>query len=164
MRLSITASLIREVFDWPKEICKTIGYFLGTDMFLVPGDRFSKIESLGCDDRRPHTVCMPRGQKVKTYEVLSVTPCFANLRLVEEYRLFSYCFKFYLPCFRVINVRRGIERMNGVAFCQNDHIAERYAEAISNAVTIQSFYHLRYDAEKKEIIVCPASSDKSEST
>ena len=101
IKLSKTATLLLDVSDFPREVCKLIGIFSGHDMGLLPGEEFYRLETLPYHQIPAWfdpSVLFQLGEGpyvpvelflLKVYIVQRVTACRAFTRQIHEYRMYT---------------------------------------------------------------------------
>jgi len=172
MKLSLTALFLQDAYNIPQPLAKLIGMFAGTDMFLLPGDKFTKVikihnlivrwleNSLGT-----YGWVSIGGIKIMNYEVNRVTPCFAYVRQLKV----VWCFyeleakiQYGGSCFKTVWSVDPTKShtcwlkhtfRTGVAFCQNDIVPEELAQAVRTAKIVTCLHDVRFDRLRRKLLV-----------
>ena len=174
MKLSKTATLLHEVFDFPREVCKLIGIFSGHDMGLLPGQEFYRFQTL--PDHQisvwdPSVLFqLEEGPYVpvslfllKVYIVQRVTACRAFTRQVHEYRMYTTdtgvqgCFKKgCVPANE--NDRRHNYIFAPTQICT--WLSETVLQQMEEAVEVPFFDQVRFVHTHNQFVNGPSSRDE----
>ena len=165
MKLSRTANLLHNEYDFPRPLARLIGGFVGTDISFLPGHTFFHVSQLTRPQNRmvgksyvfdfPNGTAIFEGTWIREFIVEGITACYATIRCIQEFRFYAY---WRLRLDPIMTVRRfkvkhdsGPTIQRGIRFCMENY-APYYLKAMQCAVPINTFDGLVFNLSNRNII------------